>query len=414
MKKNNIVSFYIVNIITCIIEVLLVWYISNLLFKNKIISFVLGALWLVFGILIAIFLKINQKTSVFKNHQVAYDNPKFEEEFEVIINEFRKYSDCDVEYIYSDALLNPAGAVSSKTIIINPNFLKSSFNKKIIKGLIGHELGHIMSGLIKHSPFAFIHFGSIFQFLLYIELVLCAKDEKKYKVLILLTLPIAILLNLTNYLSIFYYYRKDEHLANYNASLLGCAEELRTYYYLGGVQTPLMRIADVKHPSIKSMLDKLDLWLNKNEFERRIYLAEGLIYRVDNENYSLTIDEMKFKYYRYHQHDNDVIASKYAQMLFDGVGTNKDIKKAINVYKRINTKEAKHMLGVCYISLKELDQGYKILMKNLDYEASRIEMAKKYYNDEEYDKALELIEFVRSNEASKLRNQIEKKKITGA
>ena len=377
MKKNNILSFYIINILTAIFEIALIMFLVYVFTEDFIKSVFLGGIWLVLGLLGFALLKVNQKNESIYDDETAIPE-SFMEEFNLIKEKAKKHLKKDVRVYSSEMLPNPAGALNEEVILVNPNFVKSKDNQKILRGVIAHEFGHIASGLINHSPISFIHFSAIFQFLFYFAMLLYFKNKKKNIFLLILTLLlaiIAVLLNIPNYLSVFYFYKKDEHLANYNAIYLGGAEELRTYYYYHVVDDKLFTFLDVKHPSAKKMLERLDEWMGKNEFEKRIFICKHRVEIINTKGYGLSYGEMKFKFYRHHQNEDLNYKYEYAECLFYGEGVEKNIEKALKLYKEIDYNEAKHMVGMCYMKLGQTEKALKIFLKN-PYFKSRYEGCK--------------------------------------
>lgn len=397
MKKNNIVSFYIVNILTCILEVGIIILLIYLDTSDLLKSIFIGGIWLALGLFGFLLLKTNQKNKSLYEEGKSQKYEEFENEIEDIKKEFKKYYKKDVSISYTDIILNPAGAVSDDLIFVNPKFIKSKEYKNVMRGIIAHEYGHISSGLIKHSPITFIHFGAIFQFLFYFPFVMHAKNKGKniyLNILIYILLSFAIILNIFNYLSIFYYYRKDEHIANYNSIVLGGAEELRTYYFVGHLPDRLMQLLDVKHPTIDAMLEKMNNWMNKNEFERRIYLAKNRISIINIRDYHLDYNTMKFMYYRHHQNEHPNFKYEYGICCYRGLGVDENIEKALKIFSELSFPEAIYMQGMCQLKLGQFNKALKSFSKS-DYLKAKLELCKLLHKLNRDEEAIEVLESIK-------------------
>lgn len=387
MKKNNVIALYVVNILTAIIEFLIVSAVTYLITNNIVRSLFFGGIWMSLGIFCYALFSTNTRNKLICDASEDYHNETFEKIFEEIKQSASKHLKKDVEIVYSRCLPNPAGAISDEVIIVNPDFLKSNANLKLSRGVIAHEFGHIISGMINHSPITLVHFGAVFQYLYYLALFLniSVKNSIMRNVLITIVLIFAVPLNITNYISIFYYYRKDEYIANANAALLGGGEELRTFY-AQSVQPKLLLFTDVKHPSVLKMNNKLNHDMHKNDFEKHIYLSDNIVTYVDTKALNMSYQEAAFKYYRHHKNDSDEMMMTYANCYYYGSGVEKDLDKAISLYKNVNNLNSKVNIAVCYAEKGDYNKAVTILTE-IDFPRAKFMLSKYLIRLERYQEA---------------------------
>lgn len=412
MKKNNVIALYFVNILTAIVEFLIVSLITYLITNDVIRSLFFGVIWLSLGVFCYALFSTKTRNKLILDASEDYHNETFEKVFEEVKQSSSKYLKKDVNIVYSTYLPNPAGAISDETIIVNPEFLKNNANLKLSKGLIAHEFGHIISGMINHSAITLVHFGAVFQYLYYLALLLIVSMKKSIvkNILVIIVLLLAVPLNITNYLSIFYYYRKDEYIANNNAVFLGGGEELRTIY-VQSFQDKLLSFADVKHPSALMMNNKLNYIMNKNDFEKHIYLAADVVSYVNTKALNMSFQEASFKYYRHHKNDNEEMMLMYANCYYYGSGVTKDLNKAISLYKNINDPNSQINVAVCYAEKGDYDKAINILV-NHNMPRAKFILSQYFIKLERYQEAYSTLVNLngeyRVNECNRMLKSIEK------
>lgn len=357
--RNN--KFIILNIIATILEISLILLFLILSIKDNLF---LGVVCLVLYIA---YLLMMIRVSLYKKS--IFNTIDFPEEIfdkiQSIYTQFKKhYPDIEVKFFYvkDSNFLEPAAYLDGK-IYINSSY---KFDDVFLYGIIGHELGHSVSKLVKYKIVYLLRITSIIARQIY---TFRYKNRKYFNSKIMKPFDY-ILLGLYNIFNLFDhivtnpYFRQDEIFANSVAAKIGCGESLRYFYFNSLINTKedikfISKYYDYKHPSASFMIEKLENEMNLDESEIDVFAVNNVIRKIRNTD-SLTDKHYKImNWYKYK-------ATQNIDTIFYDLGM-------INLRGKYGCKIDK---------TKSIE--YLLKAKELDYLPAIYELSVINYNDKNY------------------------------
>ncbi|XFA98745.1 sel1 repeat family protein [Candidatus Izemoplasma sp. B36] len=349
--RNN--KFIILNIIATILEIsLLLLFLILSIEDNPILGVVCLVLYIAY-LLMMIRVSLYKK-SIFN----TIDFPiELFDKIHSIYTQFKKYyPDIEVKFFYVDdkSFLEPAAYLDGK-IYINSLY---KFDDVFLYGIIGHELGHSVSQLVKYKIVYLLRITSIIARQIYTFRYKNRKyfNPKVMKPLDYLLLGVYNIFNLFDHIVTNPYFRRDEIFANSVAAKIGCGESLRYFYFNSLINTKediklISKYYDYKHPSASVMIEKLESEMNLDDSEIDVFAVNNVIRKIRNTN-SLTDKHNKImNWYHYKSTQNiDIIFYDLGMIYLRGkYGCKIDKTKSIEYL--LKAKDLKYLPAIYELSV---------------------------------------------------------------
>lgn len=367
--KNK--RFIVLNILATFLEISLILIIIIISTKdNPVLRIVCLSLYLIYLLLM---LRVSfYKKAIFNTIDFPED---LEGKVNAIYNRFRNfYPDTEVtfHYVKDKNFIEPAAYLEGK-IYINSNY---KFSDVFLSGIIGHELGHAKSKLIKYKLVHLLRITSVFSRQIYAFRYMNRKifDYPIMKQLDYLLMGVYNIFSLMDHLVSFPYYRADEIYANSVAVKIGYGESLRYFYYNSILNTQkdirfIISHYDYKHPSTEKMIDLIEEEMNLDSSEIDVFAVNNKIQTIRNADSIKSKNEKIMNWYRYKEsEDNEIIYYDLGLIYLRGkYGCDKDISKS---------------------------KYYFAKAKDLDFYPAIYELALLNYNDNLYELAYDDLEYL--------------------
>ena len=280
--KNN--KFIILNVVASTLEISLILLFLILSIEDNpilgVVCLVLYVAYLLLMIRVSLY-----KKSIFNTIDFPED---FFDKIESIYTQFKKYyPDIEVKFFYVDDsnFLEPAAYLDGK-IYINSSY---KFDDVFLYGIIGHELGHSVSKLVKYKIVYLLRITSIIARQIYTFRYKNRKyfNSKLMKPFDYILLGVYNIFNLFDHIVTNPYFREDEIFANSVAAKIGCGESLRYFYYNSIINTKedikfISKYYDYKHPSAAIMIEKLEDEMNLDKSEIDVFAVNHVIRKIRN------------------------------------------------------------------------------------------------------------------------------------
>ncbi len=233
--------------------------------------------------------------------------------------------------------LLPAAAFYHRgTIYINK---KTHIHPDYLRAIIYHELGHAMSKVSDHAHFLalrpFYLFGKYMAMASRLMINHTKKTPRFLKRFIKgLGYAMAYVPNLWSFLSVYPFFRHEEHMANKFAVMQGQGETLRTYYRMNG---PIDKKAlfDFEHPTRQAMIEKINAWMGKTtQLDKDVYVLNDRIKRVDNVKSTEKKHKKIIRWLSRHVDERPAWAYQLARRFEFALGTDKNIQMAKHYYHK--------------------------------------------------------------------------------
>ena len=231
--------------------------------------------------------------------------------------------------------LLPAAAFYHRgTIYINK---KTHIHPDYLRAIIYHELGHAVSNISDHAHFLALR--PLYLFGKYMAMVsrLMINHTKKTPHLLKRSLKglgyaLAYTTNLWSFVSVYPFFRHEEHMANKFAVMQGQGETLRTYYRVNG---PIDKKAlfDFEHPTKQAMIENINAWMGKTTpLDKDVYVLNNRIKHVDHVNSTEEKHQKIIRWLSKHVDESPAWAYQLARRFEFALGTDKNIQKAKHYY----------------------------------------------------------------------------------
>lgn len=351
-------KMYAINILYAMFQIALVLVLVILFTpKGSIWPYITGFIILVMHI--AIFLKQHQRNPFGESKdikEVDIDN-KFHDMIEKA--EKLKGTKIPVKFIEFKRLHYPA-FYHKDTVYINQT--DQSYPPQYIEGMIAHELGHAISGYIDDYVFAQVKMSNFARAIIVnVRMAIMNKKNKEVnKYLEGFLYYLMRFLTWFDEIILFKYLRREEYEANKNACLISDGHSLRTYYYHVHRRRRRQRYEfDVIHPSPKSMILRMEKYMDLDEYNKDVYAVDNKIYYVVNK---MNVKEQNIAKYNYYIHradqDSPYVNNKISECYFRGKGVKKDIESALKYALKAESQGSEkgyYNIGVCY----EMKEDYE-------------------------------------------------------
>lgn len=266
--------FIVLNLISVIIEYLLIYLFFRFILKRVfLVSVIMTLVILLVMVFIVVFANV-----ILRKSKIEDKNRPCEEEILKIIDKCSLvYNKKFYLHYVSAPQPNPAWCISNH-IYINNQYRCSNI---YLPGVVAHELGHAISGISNYTFIPSLKMSSFISRVFYLTIVALVNVDKKVTNIIanIFFIPYYIV-NLNNLIFTYHFLKEDEIAANSVAAKLGYGEYLRCYYgeVLKYDDNKLFRKADLMHPSIELMINKLNFELGiKNELLDIYYIDNILL-----------------------------------------------------------------------------------------------------------------------------------------
>lgn len=279
------IKFVISNIIGLLFEygfLLLILYLLKVKFITSLI--IIGIIFLVNLVIVIIALSFSQDIKNSKDnidhHYLIIDET---------INNINKSLGLDLKVMYVDlAQPNHAWCIG-KTIFINYRY---DIDERLLQGVCGHEIGHVVSGLSIIANIASIKLSSILSRITFFFVIFFSKGHSLFfRILTKILYVIYSLFSLNNIIFVYPFLVQDEFDANLFCAKSGFGEHIRTYYGIAKSlpQSDILRKTDFTHPSIQDMIDELDNYLKIDKSLKDLYYIKNTLYVCYKKTLTLTI-----------------------------------------------------------------------------------------------------------------------------
>lgn len=267
--------FVILNIFSIILEYILVYLFFRFILKK---IFLISIIMTLFVFLLMVFIVVFANIMLRKTKIEDKSRPCEEEILKIIDKCSEMYNKKFYLHYVTAPQPNPAWCISNH-IYINNQYRCSTI---YLPGVVAHELGHAISGISNYIFIPSLKISTLISRVFYLTIISLLNVDKKLTNIIanIFFIPYYIV-NLNNLIFTYHFLKKDEITANSIAVNLGYGEYLRCYYaeVLKYDDNKLFRKADLMHPSIKMMIDKLNFELGiKNELLDIYYINNILMY----------------------------------------------------------------------------------------------------------------------------------------
>ena len=169
---------------------------------------------------------------------------------------------------------SPAWVIKDK-IFINNKYLP---DEMFLEGIVGHEIGHVISGLSKYTVIASLRISTIINRVLFAIIQLLINKAPEF--LIYIIYGIYIFFSIPNIIGVYPFVVKDEFIANSYCIKLGYGDSLRAYYSFGlnkENNEKWIRLTDFTHPSIEKMIDKMNEEMRLNNKTKNMYILNDTL-----------------------------------------------------------------------------------------------------------------------------------------
>ena len=270
MKKG---LFIILNLISVIIEYTIIYLFFRFILKKVfLISIIMTFIIFILMVLIVVYANI-----VLRKSKIEDKSRPCEEEIIKIINKCSEiYNKKFYLHYVSAPQPNPAWCISNH-IYINNQYRCSNI---YLPGVVAHELGHAISGISNYTFIPSLKISTLISRVFYLTIISLINIDKKITNIIarIFYIPFYII-NLNNLIFTYHFLKEDEFTANSVAVKLGYGEYLRCYYatVLKYDDNKLFRKADLMHPSIKLMIEKINFELGIKKELVDIYYINNIL-----------------------------------------------------------------------------------------------------------------------------------------
>ncbi len=281
------ILFIITSIISVLVEYLIIYLLFNYIFGfHKVVTY---------GMLISILVVMTFLTItsyVYLHKETPSDEEKPNEVFltKIIEQVNSKYHKHFKLYYITTIQPNPAWCIGN-CIYVNNNY---RIDEDYLGGIIGHELGHALSGICNYTFLASLKPSTVISKVIYFTIIALTKKQSSInKIFLTLFIGIYILFSLNNLIFIYPMIRNDEYVANKLAVELGYGQELRCYYGLGYDEdlNPLIQKLDFLHPSLSQMINKINQELNLTKDQLEYYVIKNKLIKCTKMTKTITLPE---------------------------------------------------------------------------------------------------------------------------
>lgn len=279
--------FIVMQIISIIIEYLFLFVLLHYIFKISLLITLI-----IVGIIFVLFLSLTiaSKILLSKDIQETKVDKPYEEILKPIIDQANETYHLDLKLFYLDSIQPGVAWSIDRNIYINVRYLVSA---DFMTGVVAHEVGHQISGICRYAYLDTAKFSTAVSKIFYLLFRVLYGASKITKFISYFFLVIYLITSLNNLIFTYPFLRQDEFIANSNAVKLGYGDSLRCYYGIPNQdeRTKAERIADITHPSITLMANRVTKELRiPKKLEKFYYIKDKLIY-VALDTYTLNIPD---------------------------------------------------------------------------------------------------------------------------
>ena len=360
-------KFTLLNLTATLIEYIMIFLLSYYLIRKQDLMWSLIDVGIILFIgLIIIFLT--------RSGKIVMDDSVTEEDIKKVFDKYKPLIEKAIEMKGREITLGViknsnihAPALETKNYI----YVNLAYPVKSIymDGLIAHELGHAISGFTNQLFFTRLRLSIYLASMLkYFAGVLRNSKRGYIKAIRYIVFIPYVVLNTFNYFVLFPYMKREEHIANAYAIKLGAGDSLRCYYYSNmNKESDKLDLFDQVHPSLRDMIKLMnEVSGYKKDYEVDVYGVNSKVYYVDN---FIDKDEKNIKIFNWYLNMADPklsdVQSKLGFMYLNGVGTDKDFRKAISWYnKSVKNGLSKGYFNIAY-AYEQLGK-FEIAMSNYE------------------------------------------------
>ena len=357
MKNNYALMNTVVTILEYVIVILLLYFV---VFK----SFVGVVIVMVPLSLIMLYLGYSAKrTNVFSSLMSKEEEvDEVFEDFLPDIEEASKLKGKEIPYHIVEIPNLFSSAFESKgEIYLNKSY---QVNKMFLKGVIDHELGHVISEFEGNIYAVYLRPSTLLSGIFHFIGNFCYR-HKVLKIFVYPLFALYYVINIVNRYVLFSYMKKEEFIANSYEIKLGGGDSLRAHYYKHMQHSnDTLHLFDFAHPKISEMIEAMNAEMGyTKEYELDVYAIDDQI------KFIASTDKKQVNRLRHlwllHKSDraNGANAYKIGLNYQKGTGIEKDIDEALKwLHKSIelNYTKAYQVLGKQYEDLERFEEAYQI------------------------------------------------------
>lgn len=361
---------YVINLIATILEYVLLFVILQFLVFDQFLH-VLYVMVPLFLLMLYLGQQTRRNAAFTKNKEEAKEAEEFYQDYLPDIKEASNLKGEAIDYYIVEMpnLFSSAFELNGK-IYFNKAY---TVKKMYLKGIIDHELGHVISNFgWKIVPAYYRPTTLLGGTLRYLGNIVSRNKRTRFFVY-----PLFIpyyLFNIVNRYILFNHMKNEEHVANKYAIKLGGGDSLRTHYFQMMMQSmDTLNVFDFSHPKISEMIEVMNHELGyKEDFELDLYWVDDKIRFVTRKD----MNERSELIHKWYLHKSDLTKGsnllKLAKDYQDGSGTPIDKEKAIEYYEKaikVGNIVSYYPLGLLYEEKGRDEEAYFMYYKGAEKRA---------------------------------------------